>query len=79
MNPLSLITHGFLGDGRGDITTNFLFPFDITIDYGAKVIEVLLEDINLLVETEQEVVIVEAGQENLNVEIESINVEVKLS
>jgi len=78
MNPLSLITRGLLGDGKGEITNNFYFPFDITIDYGSKIIEVLLEDVNLLVEIEQEAVIVEAGQEDLVVEIEPINIEVTI-
>jgi hypothetical protein len=79
MNPLSLITKGFLGDGRGEVINNFYYPFTIDIDYGVKNVDVLVEDIDLLVETEQKILTVETGQEDLTVEIESINVEVKLA
>jgi len=74
MLPISLLTKGFIST----LKNYFSYPFDVTIDYGEKIIDVLVEDIDLLVETEQEVLTIEAGQEDLTVEIESINVEVKL-
>jgi hypothetical protein len=77
VNPLSLITRGLLGD-LIRVTKNYFFPLDITIDYGAKIIDVLVEENNLLVETEQELVTVIAGQEDLIVEIKPIDVEVKI-
>jgi hypothetical protein len=77
MQPISLLTKGLISQ-KGEIINNYFFPFQISIDYGSKIIEVLLEDVNLLVEIEQEAVIVEAGQEDLTVEIETINVEVTI-
>ena len=77
MNPFSLITKGLLGD-LIRVTKNYFFPLDITIDYGSKIIDVLVEENNLLVEIEQELVTVIAGQEDLSVEINPINVEVKI-
>jgi len=74
MNPLSLITRGLLGDGRGEINIYYQFPFDITIDYGEKIINVEVEDNELSVLIEQPVLTVQAGQENIDVVIEQPNI-----
>jgi hypothetical protein len=74
MQPISLLTKGYIST----LNKFYQYPFDVTIDYGVKDVSVFLEDIDLLVETEQEILTVEAGQEELSVEIEPINVDVKL-
>lgn len=74
MQPIALLTKGFIST----LKKFYEFPFDVIIDYGEKIVDVLVEDVDLLIETEQQVLTIEAGQEDLTVEIESINIEVKL-
>jgi hypothetical protein len=57
-----------------EITKNYLFPFNITIDYGERVIEIEVEDNELSVLIEQPVLTVQAGQENIEVIIEQPNI-----
>lgn len=73
MNPLSLITKGLLGD-LIRVTKNYLYPFDIIIDYGEKIINIETEDNELSIIVEQPVLIVQAGQENIDVIIEQSNI-----
>jgi hypothetical protein len=77
MNPLSLISRGLLGDGRGEINIYYEFPFNITIDYGAKQIDVLVEDETLDIVVEQEVLNVEAGQENIDITLDQPDVTIE--
>ena len=66
MNPLSLITKGLLGD-LIRITKNYLYPFDITIDYGEKIIDIEVEDNELSILIEQQLLTVETGEEKIEI------------
>jgi hypothetical protein len=69
MNPLSLITKGLLGD-LIRITKNYLYPFDITIDYGEKIIDIEVEDNELSILIEQQLLTVETGEEKIEIILE---------
>jgi hypothetical protein len=73
MIPISLLTKGFIS--AEDI--NYYLPFEITIDYGEKIIEVLVEDETLDIVIEQENINIEAGQEDIEVILDQPNVTVQ--
>ena len=72
MQPISLLTKGYIST----LNKFYEFPFAISIDYGAKQIDVLVEDVDLLVETEQGILTIEAGQENIEIILDQPDVTV---
>jgi len=75
MNPWSLITKGLISPYN--IFRNYYYPWDIIIDYGEKIINISLEDINLLVEVNQENLTIEAGEEKIDVIFNQEDVTIK--
>ena len=60
------------------MTKNYYYPFEVIIDYGEKIINISLEDINLLVEVNQENLTIGAGEEKIDVIFEQPDVKIKL-
>ena len=73
MNPLTLITKGYLS-AQVEEVNNYYFPFSITVDYGAKQVDVLVEDETLDVVVEQETLNVEAGQKNIDITLDQSDI-----
>jgi len=76
MQPISLLTKGLISQ-KGEIINNYFFPFQISIDYGEKIINVEVEDNELFVLIEQPVLTVQAGQENIEVTLDQPDITVK--